>query len=122
METIHAAPGAIKRFDSRSTVKTWLFRIALNKWRDAKRTKVRREDLLIANAQIAPQKDHELALAIEVELNNLSEPLLEAFMLVKMEGLKYKEAALILDVPVGTVQSRVHSACEQMRERLQEVI
>lgn len=61
-------------------------------------------------------------ISMESELGNLSEPLLEAFLLVKMEGLKYREAAEILDVPVGTVQSRVHAACEAMRSRLWEAV
>ncbi|MBS1726965.1 MAG: RNA polymerase sigma factor [Armatimonadetes bacterium] len=122
METIHAAPGAVKRFSRRSSVKTWLYRIALNKWREGRRTLQRRQELDRAHAPKQPSRDRDLVIAIESELANLSEPLLEAFTLVKMEGLKYREAAKILDVPIGTVQSRVHSACEQMRERLQEVL
>ena len=122
METIHAAPAAIKRFDRRSTVKTWLYRIALNKWRESRRSQARRQELDSLQATAPPMPDRELAMAIEAELSNLSEPLLEAFMLVKMEGLKYREASAILEVPVGTVQSRVHAACEQMRERLQEAL
>lgn len=121
METIHAAPGAIKRFDRRSTVKTWLYRIALNKWREQRRTQQRRHDLDREHYAEPTKRDRDLVIAIESELSNLSEPLLEAFTLVKMEGLKYREVAEILDVPVGTVQSRVHAACEQMRERLKEL-
>lgn len=122
METIHAAPEAIKRFDRRSTVKTWLYRIALNKWRENRRTQRRRDELDQGLIVPHPEPDQALAIAIEAELTTLSEPLLEAFMLVKMEGLKYREAASILDVPVGTVQSRVHAACDQLRERLKEVL
>lgn len=122
METIHAAPEAIKRFDRRSTVKTWLYRIALNKWRESRRTKRRRDELDQGLITTSPKSDQALTLAIEAELATLSEPLLEAFALVKMEGLKYREAASILNVPVGTVQSRVHAACEHLRERLKEVL
>lgn len=122
METIHAAPGAIKRFDRRSTVKTWLYRIALNKWRENRRTRRRREGLDQNLATLTPQPDQALTIAIESELNTLTEPLLEAFTLVKMEGLKYREAAEILNVPVGTVQSRVHAACDHLRDRLKEVL
>lgn len=122
METIHAAPGAIKRFNRRSTVKTLLYRIALNKWKENRRTQMRRNDLDRTHASSPPERDRVLSIAIESELSNLSEPLLEAFTLVKMEGLKYREAALILDVPIGTVQSRVHAACEHLRECLKEML
>jgi RNA polymerase sigma-70 factor (ECF subfamily) len=41
-----------------------------------------------------------------------------AFVLVKVEGLKYREAAEALGVPQGTVQSDVHAATLRLRAAL----
>ena len=48
-------------------------------------------------------------------LASLSPSLRETVVLVVMQGLAYQEAAEILGVPVGTVNSRIHSALAQMR-------
>jgi RNA polymerase sigma-70 factor (ECF subfamily) len=119
METLQAAPRAVERFDRRSSMKTWLYRIALNKWREGQRSRARRQQLDLERARESYSPDLDLTIAIECEMENLSPLLLEAFVLVKIEGLRYREAADVLEVPVGTVQSRVHAACEQMRERLE---
>lgn len=39
-------------------------------------------------------------------------------VLKDIEGLKYEEIAEILEIPVGTVRSRLHRARAEMRERL----
>lgn len=53
-------------------------------------------------------------------LSRLSPGLAAAVALVVMQGFEYAEAAEILEVPVGTVKSRVHAALKQMREELLE--
>jgi RNA polymerase sigma-70 factor, ECF subfamily len=42
----------------------------------------------------------------------------EVVVLVYFQGLKYREAAEVLDVPVGTVKSRLHAALEKLTESL----
>ena len=39
-------------------------------------------------------------------------------MLVYFQGLKYREAAAILSIPVGTVKSRMHAALQKLGEAL----
>jgi RNA polymerase sigma-70 factor (ECF subfamily) len=39
-------------------------------------------------------------------------------MLVYYQGLKYREAAEVLSIPVGTVKSRLHSALVKLSEAL----
>ena len=53
-------------------------------------------------------------------LSKLSPGLAAAVALVVMQGFEYQEAAAILEVPVGTVKSRVHAALRQMREILRD--
>jgi RNA polymerase sigma-70 factor (ECF subfamily) len=42
-------------------------------------------------------------------------------MLVYFQGLKYREAAHILSVPVGTIKSRLHAAMLKLTESLSHV-
>ena len=41
-------------------------------------------------------------------------------LLSEFQGLKYQEIGEILDIPVGTVKSRMHTAVERLREILKE--
>jgi RNA polymerase sigma-70 factor, ECF subfamily len=45
----------------------------------------------------------------------------QVVMLVYFQGLKYREAAEVLDIPVGTVKSRLHTALERLTESLSHV-
>jgi RNA polymerase sigma-70 factor (ECF subfamily) len=53
-------------------------------------------------------------------VDNLPEPLRAALALVYYQGLKYREAAEALGVPVGTVKSRMHTALLKLNEAWQE--
>jgi RNA polymerase sigma-70 factor, ECF subfamily len=45
----------------------------------------------------------------------------QAVILVYFQGLKYREAAEIMSVPVGTVKSRMHAAMQKLTESLSHV-
>ena len=53
---------------------------------------------------------------IQTALDELSEPMRDVVHLVYYQGLKYREAAEVLDVPVGTVKSRLHAAVQKLNE------
>ena len=48
-------------------------------------------------------------------MGTLPPDLLEVWTLAQVEGLRYQEIAEILDIPVGTVKSRVHAAVRKLR-------
>jgi RNA polymerase sigma-70 factor, ECF subfamily len=62
--------------------------------------------------------DYTLDAAIVGALDALDEPFRRVVELVDIDGLSYAEAALMLDVPVGTVMSRLHRARSRIRDRL----
>jgi len=57
--------------------------------------------------------------ALESALQKLPASLLEVILLCDMEELKYKEIATILDIPIGTVMSRIARARAFLRRELQ---
>jgi len=62
----------------------------------------------------------EFADAVAQAIAELREPYRSAFVLLHQEEMSYEEIAEVLDLPVGTVKSRVHRAREQLYERLSQ--
>jgi RNA polymerase sigma-70 factor (ECF subfamily) len=107
------------RFDS------WMYRIVQTIWIDQIRARdVRKEDAEIAEERLgsdAPVRRIEARLAL-AEVRNAIECLPRdqrtALMLVTVEGLSYKEAAAVADVPVGTIMSRLARARIALQQHL----
>jgi RNA polymerase sigma-70 factor, ECF subfamily len=91
---------------------SWLFRIVRNAWIDEMRSRARRDALFapeeageaIGVAAIDREMDR---LSVEAAMARLPEEQRLAVSLVLVEGLPYREAALVLDVPIGTLTSRL---------------
>jgi RNA polymerase sigma-70 factor, ECF subfamily len=122
-EVFLAAYQGLDRFAGRSSLTTWLFRIAVYRWQRL-RSSAGAHTLPLLEDQLSSAADPALTgvqrVSLEQALNALPDPLREAFLLVKAEGFKYREAAQVLDIPQGTVQSRVHDAVMRLRTLLQE--
>ena len=58
---------------------------------------------------------------LEREIAELSPTQREVFVLKEFQGLKYREIAELLDVPIGTVMSRLYAARQRLAERLEEL-
>lgn len=103
--------------------KSWVYRIMTNLYLNARRSQARRpsttldeaEDLAAA-ATGDPLENRRLMQA----LDSLPQDARAVLMLVVVEGYAYQEAAEILEVPVGTVMSRLSRARQTLRERLRE--
>ncbi|MBW3622642.1 MAG: RNA polymerase sigma factor [Armatimonadetes bacterium] len=112
------------RFQGRSSMTTWLYRIALNRWGRVKGARPEGQVPYEEDASLRSTPDPAPAgmerISLERALAELPDALRETFLLVKAEGLKYREAAEILGVPQGTVQSRVHEAATRLRALLSE--
>lgn len=120
-EVFIAALASLPRFAGRSTVQTWLFRIAVFRSRERRR----RPGELSWQESDQRVPGHESVtvqrMALECALATLPDPLREAFVLVKCEQLTHKEAAQVLKLPQGTVQSRVFEAVRLLRAQLTEL-
>lgn len=114
--------GAPKNVD----LKRWMFRVCKNKWIDDIRAKKVRH---IAHQgdefQSTPEADIEdridtrdKLMAVLGILQSLSPDQRMALTLTAIEGLSYKEAADILDVPIGTIMSRVARARKAISTQL----
>jgi RNA polymerase sigma-70 factor (ECF subfamily) len=104
------------------SVKSWLFRILLNLYRNELRSERRRgehvpvETLLVEPA-VAPGQPGRMALSETARaIEALAAEQKEALLLVVLEGMSYAEAALALDVPIGTLMSRLGRARAALRK------
>jgi RNA polymerase sigma factor (sigma-70 family) len=63
----------------------------------------------------APQEDHVQTREILRVIERLPEDLRSVLLLITVEGLSYAEVAQVLDIPIGTVMSRLSRARERIR-------
>ncbi|MEM7165712.1 MAG: sigma-70 family RNA polymerase sigma factor [Planctomycetota bacterium] len=121
---------ALERFDPQARFYTWLHRIAVNHGIDQTRRRKTRKEQLIADEPLLPPASEtsqsptgetqrrEIVDRLEEALASLSEEHRSVFLLYSYEGLAYAEIAEIVDVPVGTVMSRLFYARKKLKERL----
>ena len=113
-----ACQRALERLDQvrqGTRLDSWRYRIRYTRWIDkVRRGKTRTANLVVLTNEDAPflvddqvGKDLAAALDIKKALEALPAEHHAAVTLVSVEGYSYEEAASVLDVPVGTVASRV---------------
>jgi RNA polymerase sigma-70 factor (ECF subfamily) len=102
---------------------SWMFGIIRNTWIDETRARRRRDRVFEAeeageHVADAASEAHIHRLSVEAALARLSDEQREVVALVLIEGLAYKEAAAVLDVPIGTVTSRLARGREALEALL----
>jgi RNA polymerase sigma-70 factor (ECF subfamily) len=130
-DTLLRAYRGIDGFDGRHP-RAWLLTILRNT--HINRNRRRRPELLrdpdaATDRMISAASDERTDAVIDDEvdveiiraLESLDEPFRRVVELVDIDGLSYAEAAEVLDVPVGTVMSRLHRARSRIRDRLVKV-
>ncbi|TNF73650.1 MAG: sigma-70 family RNA polymerase sigma factor [Acidobacteria bacterium] len=120
------------RFDGQRPVLPWLLTIVRNRARDLQRRhRVRRAESLDAVVESPRLTDHrrnpeletyqrELQRKIWQGLGRLDPARREILVLRDFQDLSYAEIAEILDIPVGTVMSRLHRARRELRSVLED--
>jgi len=139
-ETFLKAFRGFSSFEPGSNFKGWIFRILRNTYLTsrsglaAKRT-VALEDELGESGESGPGPYPEGAIdwrtpemhllqmgnraALQDALEKLPPPLLEVILLSDVEEMKYKEIAMVLQIPIGTVMSRISRARAAVRRALE---
>jgi RNA polymerase sigma-70 factor (ECF subfamily) len=122
------------QFRGDSKLSTWIYRVATNACNDLGRKMARRPQLATedvgedqpAEGDAATTEDllagRELAVEIQRALLQLDDLSRQLIILCSIEGQSYAEASEALDLPVGTIKSRVFRARARLAELLQPVI
>jgi RNA polymerase sigma-70 factor, ECF subfamily len=143
-ETFIRAYRAIPQFRGESAFYTWLYRIAVN---TAKKALMElKRDPLVAESARASSRDEDdetsrvenelsdgetpdavlaskqIAAAVNLAIESLSEELRQAITLREIEGLSYEEIAEMMNCPIGTVRSRIFRAREAIAQRLRPLL
>ena len=128
-ETLAGAFRGLGSFEGRSSLKTWLARILVRQNARRHRSRAARPATVSLEAAAeaeAPatgsQAATEARLDIMAAIRALGPEHREVVVLREIEGLSYDEMAEVLDVPRGTVESRLFRARRQLQERLKEYL
>ena len=140
-ETMMRGYRSFETFEEGTNLRAWLYRILTNAFINRYRSKQRRpmetdladiEDLYLYKrvaslenaAATLSAEDQFLDLLTDDEVKSAVEDLPDTFklpvILADVEGFAYKEIAEMLDIPVGTVMSRLHRGRKAMQKQLYE--
>ena len=136
-ETYLRAYRGYEGFNEGTNLRAWLFRILTNTFINVYRAKQRRvqeselgdvEDLYlykrISGIDVASRSAEDTLLEmftddeVKLALENLPESFRLPVLLADVEGFSYKEIAEMLDIPIGTVMSRLHRGRKAMQKAL----
>jgi RNA polymerase sigma-70 factor (ECF subfamily) len=134
----------MKHFHGESSLKTWIYRIALHEAANRRRWWFRHK---AKETSIEPETDtnpgenaiqvaltdhgqspfesvahHEVQQRVEQELRKVPEPYRTTLILRDLEEMSYEEIAEVLEVSLGTVKSRLTRGREALRQRLAQYV
>ncbi|HWX81209.1 MAG TPA: sigma-70 family RNA polymerase sigma factor [Steroidobacteraceae bacterium] len=103
---------------------SWMFKIVRNAWIDELRSRGRRDKIFAAeeageNVGIEPIEGETIRISVQAAMARLPEDQRVAVSLVLIEGLPYREAAEVLEVPIGTLTSRLARGREALQALLE---
>ncbi len=119
-ETFVQAYLHLARFRGQSSLFTWLYRIAVNACRMRLRRRrplpLTEEGRSLQDGRILDEQQWQLKQQVDEVMQQMPEPLREVLILREMHELSYEEIAEVLQVPVGTVRSRLFTARQRFAE------
>jgi len=126
-ETFLSVMNKLPTFKGDSSLKSWIYAIAVNKFRDSLRYGRIREYKQLSGEEPASLQSplselvsRESAEKVKTAFYALADHHRTSFALVRFEGMSYKEAAQVLGTTLDTVRMRVHRAHILLAEQLKE--
>ena len=121
---LERALAKLDQWRSDARLDSWMFKIVRNVWIDELRLRGRRSKIFVeaeagenvGEALIERASD---LMAVQSAMARLPEEQRLAVSLVLVEGLPYKEAAEVLDIPIGTLTSRLARGREALQAMLE---
>ena len=127
-EVFLSAYRSIQQFRGDANFATWLYRIAFNhasSRRKSLNSKLQRhvalEDDVVVDCSADPETSaerREIQQCVQQALNSLDRDDAQIILLRDLQDVRYEDIAETLDVPVGTVKSRLHRARQALRASL----
>jgi len=128
-EVFLSAYRAIDRFRGDANFSTWLYRIALNHTSTRRKSLNRHQQRNVSLDDTEPVRDpqpgpaetmekKEIRERVQRALNTLEPDDATVILLRDLQDIPYEEVARLLEIPVGTVKSRLHRARQALKSRL----
>lgn len=115
----------IGQFSGKSQITTWIYRVTVNEALQHLRKRKRRHTHELKQEPMDRTSHRDANIdqkeMLERALGLLDPELRSAFLLKEVEGLSYAEIADALEIPAGTVGSRLNRARRELKERLTEL-
>lgn len=130
-ETVVIACESLGQWKGQGAFSTWLCGIAFRQYGTLRRQQTNLPTTLLEESfePVAPLSDPFALLsqieaqdALEVAIAQLPEYYRSVFVLVRVEGFRYREVAELLEIPLGTVQSRLGAATRLLYAKLAPLI
>ena len=120
---------AMRKADSlrnQAMLDTWLYRILLNNWHDYLRVQGRNVGLYDVGDENLPEhvdnyQQMQIVSRVRSSIERLPMSLREVVSLADFSGFSYAEIAENIDIPIGTVMSRLYRARQNLREQLHDL-
>jgi RNA polymerase sigma-70 factor (ECF subfamily) len=112
-----------EQWRSDTRLDSWMFKIVRNAWIDELRARGRRAQIFLAAeageqvGEATLERESQL-MSVQSAMARLPQEQRLAVSLVLVEGLPYKEAAEVLDIPIGTLTSRLARGREALQSLL----
>jgi RNA polymerase sigma-70 factor (ECF subfamily) len=133
-ETLMGAFGGLRQFQGRSSVKTWLMRILSRqaaRHHRSKRVRLAAQPVQLSSASKALlggasgpdlQRNAEIQMDVAAVLQSIDPEQREVIVLRELNGLSYQQIAEVLEIPEGTVDSRLYRARQELKVLLKDYL
>lgn len=115
----------LDKFSGHSKFETWLYRLAMNEALQFLRKGSRRKTTALVGDPMSPRQSEaergEHQELLEVAMSRIDPMLRSVFLLREVENMSYREIAEIVEIPEGTVGSRLNRARRELQNHLLEL-